>query len=309
MWPVAPYEYIPANEEAESVSKTLEYAYDDACIASLASRLGRRDVEREFVRRSGFWRQLVDPETLFMRGRGADGSRVSPFSPVRGGHLQSEYTEGNAWQYSWYVPHDVPGLVAAVGGADAFVRRLDSLFEQPAVAGEGTPVDVTGLIGQYAHGNEPSHHIAYLYAWAGAHWRTQERVRHIVSTLYHAGPDGLCGNEDCGQLSAWLVLSAIGFYPVDPASGVYVLGAPHFERVELVLPGARRLVVSAAGLSRDRSWVRGARLNGRPLERCWVTHQELVAGGELEFVVGAAPDRGWAARSTAPPSVLDRAPR
>jgi len=300
--------WVPADEEGESVSKTLEYAYDDACIAALAGATGRRDVAARFTRRAGFYRGLYDAESGFMRGRNADGSWVRPFAPLRGGHLQPEYTEGNAWQYSWSVQHDIAGLAAVLGGRDALVRKLDALFDQPSVVGEGMPPDVTGLIGQYAHGNEPSHHLAYLYACAGAPWKTQERVRHIATTLYRTGPEGLCGNDDCGQLSAWFVFSALGFYPVDPASGVYVLGAPLVEEAVLSLPQERRFTMRAPGVSAERRWVVGARLNGRPLMRAWITHEEIAAGGTLEFVMGIAPDRAWASGvAAAPPSVLTRA--
>jgi putative alpha-1,2-mannosidase len=299
--------WVPADEEGESVSKTLEYAYDDACIAAMAGALGRADAAAVFTRRAGFYRGLHDAETGFMRGRNADGSWVRPFDPLRGGHLQPEYTEGNAWQYSWSVQHDATGLAVLHGGRDALVRRLEALFDQPSVPGPGSPPDVSGLVGQYAHGNEPSHHVAWLYACAGAPWKTQERVRHIATTLYRTGPEGLCGNEDCGQLSAWFVFSALGFYPVDPASGVYVFGAPLVEEAVLALPQDRRFTVRAPGLSAERRWVTGARLNGRPLARAWIAHEEIAAGGTLEFVMGTAPDRAWATgAAAAPPSVLAR---
>jgi len=303
----AAFTYVPADEEGESVSKTLEYAYDDACVAAMAHAAGRADVAATFTRRAGFFRGLYDPETGFMRGRSADGARVRPFDPLRGGHLQPEYTEGNAWQYSWSVQHDIAGLATLLGGRDALVRKLDALFDQPSVAGEGTPPDVTGLIGQYAHGNEPSHHVAYLYACAGAPWKTQERVRHIATSLYRTGPEGLCGNDDCGQISAWFVFSALGFYPVDPAAGVYVFGTPLLEEAVLTLPEERRFTVRAPGVSAERCWLRGARLNGRALTRAWVTHEEIAAGGTLEFVMDTAPNRAWAvAPAAAPPSVLAR---
>jgi putative alpha-1,2-mannosidase len=300
--------WVPADEEGESVSKALEYAYDDACIAAMAAAGGRADVASAFTRRAAYYRGLYDPESGFMRGRNADGSWVRPFSPLRGGHLQPEYTEGNAWQYSWSVQHDAAGLAALLGGRDALVRRLDALFDQPSVAGEGAPPDVTGLIGQYAHGNEPSHHVAYLYACAGAPWKTQERVRRIATTLYRTGPEGLCGNDDCGQISAWFLFSALGFYPVDPASGVYVLGTPLVEEAVLALPQERRFTVRAPGVSAERRWVTGARLNGRPLTRAWIAHEEIAAGGTLEFAMGTAPSRTWATgAATAPPAVLARA--
>ena len=187
------------------------------------------------------------------------------------------------------------------------MRKLDALFDQPSVPGEGSPPDVSGLIGQYAHGNEPSHHVAYLYACAGAPWKAQERVRHIATTLYRTGPEGICGNDDCGQLSAWFVFAALGFYPVDPASGVYVFGTPLLEEAVLMLPQERRFTVRAPGVSAERRWVTGARLNGRPVARAWIAHEEVAAGGTLEFVMGTAPGRAWATGvAVAPPSVRVR---
>jgi len=238
-----------------------------------------------------------------MRPRLADGSWKAPFSPTYSQSEQHDYTEGNAWQYSWSVMHDVGGLMALMGGAERFVRRLDELFDQPSVVeGATAPPDISGLIGQYAHGNEPSHHISYLYAYAGAPWRTAARVNQIVTTLYGAGPDGLCGNEDCGQMSAWYLFSAMGFYPVNPASGVYVLGAPCLETVSLDLGAQHAFVVEAEGLSAANRFVTGATLNGTPLDRCWITHDEISRGGTLRFSMGAEPNRSWASSpGSAPP--------
>jgi predicted alpha-1,2-mannosidase len=297
--------YIPADEEVESVSKTLEYAFDDWCIARLAARLERQADRRFFETRAGFYRNVFDSSTGFMRARMADGSWKTPFSPRFSQNRQNEYTEGNAWQYSWSVMHDVRGLMTLMGGADAFVRKLDGLFDQPSVI-EGTNAspDVSGLIGQYAHGNEPSHHIAYLYAYAGAPWKAAERVNRIVTSLYGTGPEGLCGNEDCGQMSAWYMFSAMGFYPVNPAEGVYVIGTPHFDRVSIDLGAQRTFVVQAAGLSSANRYVTGATLNGKPLDRCWITHDEIAAGGTLRFSMGAEPNRSWASSpESAPPSM------
>ena len=297
--------YIPADQEVESVSKTLEYAYDDWCIAQLAGKLERASDRRFFETRAGFYRNLFDPATGFMRGRMSDGSWKTPFSPRFSQHRQDEYTEGNAWQYTWSVMHDMKGLMTLLGGPEAFVKKLDELFDQPSVV-EGTNAspDISGLIGQYAHGNEPSHHIAYLYAYAGAPWKAAARVNQILTSLYRTGPEGLCGNEDCGQMSAWYLFSAMGFYPVNPAEGVYVIGTPHLEKVSVDLGGERTFVVEAEGLSATNQYVTGATLNGKSLDRCWFTHADVAAGGTLRLKMGSGPNSAWAtAPEAAPPSM------
>ena len=297
--------YIPADQEAESVSKTLEYAYDDWCIAQLAAKLERPADRRLFETRAGFYKNVFDASTGFMRGRLSDGSWRAPFSPRFSQHEKSDFTEGNAWQHTWAVMHDVRGLIGLMGGPEAFVRKLDELFDQPSVIeGSNASPDISGLIGQYAHGNEPSHHIAYLYAYAGAPWKVADRVRQICTTLYKTGPDGLCGNEDCGQMSAWYVLSAVGFYPVNPAEGIYVVGAPLHDRSTLELAGGKSFDVQATGLSAANRYIQGATLNGQPLDRCWIRHEEITAGGTLRLTMGPEPNRKWAsAPDAAPPSM------
>ncbi len=304
--PLRPYGYLPADWERESVSKTLEYAYDDWCIARLAEALGANDDARLFAERARFYRNVFDPASGFMRGRLSDGTWKTPFSPKAASHRQDEYTEGNAWQYSWFVPHDVRDLIELMGGRRAFIDKLDQLFEETSELEGAAPPDISGLIGQYAHGNEPSHHVAYLYAYAGAPWKTQERVRQITATLYNATPEGLPGNEDCGQMSAWYILSAIGFYPVNPADGSYVIGAPHFETAVVELGGGRAFTVRAPGVSPTNKYIQSATLNGRQLNRCFITHADIVAGGELVFEMGDRPNAAWASDpSAAPPSMSD----
>jgi len=285
--PVKPFNYIPANFENESVSKTLEYAYDDWCIAQLAKRLNRQDDHKLFSERSQYYKNLFDKETGFMRGRLSDGSWKTPFSPKFSSHRQDEYTEGNAWQYSWFVPHDVEGLIQLMGGRERFIKKLDGLFNESSVI-EGTSAspDISGLIGQYAHGNEPSHHIAYLYTLAGTHHKTETIVRQITSTLYNDTPDGLCGNEDCGQMSAWYIFSAFGFYPVNPASGVYVIGTPHFEKVEIDV-GGKVFTVIANRLSDANRYVQSVKLNGKVLRAPFIKHSEIMNGGKLVFEMGS----------------------
>jgi predicted alpha-1,2-mannosidase len=294
--------YIPANEEPESVSKVLEYAFDDWCIARLAAKLERQADRRFFEARAGFYRNMFDASTGFMRPRLADGSWKAPFSPKYSQSEQHDYTEGTAWQYTWSVMHDVGGLIGLMGGADAFVRKLDELFDQSSVVeGANAPPDISGLIGQYAHGNEPSHHVAYLYAYAGAPWKAASRVNQIVTGLYGAGPDGLCGNEDCGQMSAWYLFSAMGFYPVNPANGVYVIGAPQLDKVSIDLGAQRTFVVEAQDLSPANRFVTGATLNGKPFDRCWISHDEISRGGTLHVMMGPEPNRSWASTSASAP--------
>jgi putative alpha-1,2-mannosidase len=305
--PVNPYNYLPADWENESVSKTLEYAYDDWCIAEMA--LMQRDSDEWVFRdRAGYYRNVFDPDTRFMRGRLSDGTWRTPFSPTFSEHRQDDYTEGNAWQYSWYVPHDVRGLIQLMGGREALIAKLDELFEQSSdIEGTNASPDISGLIGQYAQGNEPSQHIAYLYAYAGAPWKTQQRVRQIIDTLYGTTPEGLPGNEDCGQMSAWYIFSAIGFYPVNPAEGIYVIGAPRFERVSIEIGEGTTFTVEAPGVSESNKYIQSATLNGRALDRCYITHDEIVAGGTLAFTMGAEPNRDWAiSESAAPPSMTRR---
>ena len=261
--------WVPSDREGESVSKTLEYSYDDWAVAQVAKALGRTDDEREFLRRAASWKNLFDPTVGFARPRLADGTFPGPFDPARNAVSTKwhDYVEGNAWQYSWAAQHDPEGYVRLLGGPAELVEKLDTMFATPLDAkAAGLPIDVSGLIGQYAHGNEPSHHVAYLYTYAGAPWKTQEKVRGILDTMYDDTPEGLSGNEDCGQMSAWYVLSALGFYPVDPASANYVLTSPLFDRATVDLGGGRRFKVERrAVLARGRLRpVRDARREAPP---------------------------------------------
>ena len=293
-WPLyLRYGYYPADSVSlESVSRTLEHTYDDHAAALLARHLGLRAEARRYARRAKFYENLFCPESHLFRPRLADGRWLTPFDPLALAHAESvggHYTEGNAWQYAFAVPHAIPRLVRLMGGREAFCRRLDTLFSLRLPAEAATLADVTGLLGLYAHGNEPSHHVAYLYALAGRPAQTQLLVRHICRRLYAARPDGLCGNDDCGQLSAWYVFSTLGFYPVDPVGGRYVLGAPQVPRATLRLPSGRLLRVEAVGWHPDAPFVRSVTLNGRRLRRPYLTHAELLGGGTLRFEMSARP--------------------
>jgi predicted alpha-1,2-mannosidase len=292
--PAVAFGYIPADKEHESVSKTLEYAYDDWCIAQVAKALGKADDFALFSKRADFYRNLFDPQTGFMRGKNSDGSWVSPFDPRYSTRLQPEYTEGNAWQYTWYVPQDVPGLMELMGGPTAFCAKLDTLFDQSTdLEGTGATADVSGLIGMYAHGNEPSHHIAYLYTLAGQPWKTQELVRRIMRELYTNRNDGLCGNEDCGQMSSWYVFSAMGFYPVNPANGRYIFGSPLLEQVQLDVGNGKTFTVEAKNMSPSNIYVQSVRLNGQEYRRNYITHDDIMNGSVLTFVMGPKPNTNW----------------
>jgi len=292
--------FIPSDREGESVSKTLEYAYDDWCIAQMAGALGRFEDFDRYSRRAQSYKNLFDPSTGFMRAK-VNGGWWGPFDPAE---VNFNYTEANAWQYSFAVPQDVSGLMELMGGPRRFAARLDSLFTvSPKTTGTELP-DVSGLIGQYAHGNEPSHHMAYLYSYAGQPWKTQERVRSIMDGLYGAGVDGLCGNEDCGQMSAWYVLSALGLYPVTPGSDVYVIGSPLFKEVSIAAGGGRRFMIRAKGNSKRNIYVQSASLNGRPHAKSYLKHGAIAAGGVLELVMGAEPDTSWGAGDGVPVSAI-----
>lgn len=285
--------YVPIDEEGEAASKTLEYAFDDWTIARMAQAMRRNDVATAFGKRAANWRNAFDPDTGFMRARKHDGSFREPFDPTASGY-GTDYTEGNAWQYSWYVPHDIAGLAAAHGGESQLLARIDQVFDakvDPKIFEHME--DITGLIGWYAHGNEPSHHVAYLYAYAGQPWRTQARLGHIMSTQYAPRPDGLAGNDDLGQMSAWYVFTALGFYPVAPGSNQYVIGRPFLPRATLNLPNGKRFTVIAQGLDEARHYIGSATLNGKPLQRAYISHEEILAGGELRFVMQAQPNKTW----------------
>ncbi|MBN1465976.1 GH92 family glycosyl hydrolase [candidate division KSB1 bacterium] len=299
--------YIPAEKEVESVAKALEYAIDDWCIAQLAQSLGKTADYDYFLQRAKAYERYFDPTTRFMRGVMADGSWRTPFDPVSASHRNDDYCEGNAWQYTWLVPHDVEGLINLFGDAETFVRKLDSLFIVDSRQVEGASIDISGLIGQYAHGNEPGHHTPYLYAFAGQQWKSAAKVRQIMDTFYTDEPDGLCGNEDCGQMSAWYIFSALGFYPVNPANGVYVFGSPLVERAEIRMPGDKVFRIVAKNNSAENIYIQSVRLNGQEYSKSYILHQDIVNGGEIEFVMAAEPNAAFgSAAEDRPTSKLDR---
>ncbi len=277
--------FIAADAESESVSKTLEYAYDDWCIAVMADSLGQSDIAAEFYTRAQSYKNLYDPGTGFMRAKRNNGW-FKPFDPAE---VNFNYTEANAWQYSLFVPQDVSGHVALMGGKVAYEQHLDNMFSASSETTGRDQADITGLIGQYAHGNEPSHHMAYLYSYIGKPEKTQKVVRQIMDEQYTVLPDGLSGNEDCGQMSSWYVLSAAGFYSVTPGTDYYVIGTPMFDKVDVNLENGKTFTVRSSGLSDKNIYIQGAQLNGTEYSKSFITHQDIMEGGELLLEMGAEP--------------------
>lgn len=296
--------YVPIDKEAEGGSKTQEYAYDDWAIAQMAKAMGKHDIYDSFEKRAGYWRNVWDPKTGFMRARLSSGAFREPFDPASAGY-GDDYTEANAWQYSWYVPQDVAGLITAMGGDQAFTHKLDELFDAKVDPSIFKNVeDITGLIGWYAHGNEPSHHIAYLYDYAGAPWKTQQRLKQIMDNEYGPGPAGLIGNDDLGQMSAWYIFTALGFYPVTPASDEYAIGRPFVPRAAIHLPHGRTFTITAAPFDNAHPYVGAVTLNGKPLDRVYLKHADILAGGELHFTMQAQPNTQWGQAVSARPAAM-----
>ncbi len=290
------YNFVPQDKAGSSVTITLEYAYDDWCIAQAAKRLGRTGDYREFMKRGLNWRNLFDKKTGFIRPKNSNNKFVEPFDPYLSEHdeRKAAYTEGNAWQHSWFVPHDIYGLINYHGGPARFAKKLDSLFVTSSIVkGDNKSPDISGLIGQYAHGNEPSHHIAYLYNYVGMPEKTADHVKEICTTLYSDKPDGLCGNEDCGQMSAWYVFSVLGFYPVNPASGEYVLSVPMAQESALQLPNGLLFRVIVKEASDKNKYIKSATLNGEPYNKSYIKHFDMMKGGILEITLGEIPGKDF----------------
>lgn len=284
----AQYGYIPADMEHEDISKTLEYAYDDWCIAQFAKATGNQAVYDEFIERSQFYKNILDANG-FMHSK-INGGFIEPFNPTE---INNHFTEGNSWQYSTYVPHDMTTYIELIGGKSVAELHFDSLFHTTAKTSGRDQVDVTGLIGQYAHGNEPSHHAAYLYNYVGKPWKTQKMTRKIMDELYTSKPDGLCGNEDCGQMSAWYVFSAMGFYPVCPGDNKYLLGSPVFDKITMNLENGKQFVVVCKRQSPQNQYIQSAKLNGKTYSKSYITFDDIKDGGELVLVMGPKPNESW----------------
>lgn len=290
------YGYVPYdvtdhyNSENWSLSKTLEYAYDDYCIARMAEKLGERQIADEFDKRSRNYKNVYNSQTTFMQPRNNKGSFIENFSP-------DDYTphicESNGWQYFWSVQQDVDGLISLVGGKERFAQKLDSMFTYNPSADEDLPIFSTGMIGQYAHGNEPSHHVIYLFNAIGQPWKTQKYAAEVMHELYKNTPAGLCGNEDCGQMSAWYVFSAMGFYPVDPVSGKYEIGTPLYPEMKMHLANGKTFTILAPAVSKENIYIQSVKLDGKPYDKSYITHEQIMNGSIFEFEMGNKPGKVW----------------
>ena len=281
--------FLSMEEEREWVSKVLEYAYDDWCIAEVARKLGKTEDYERYSARAQSYKNVFDPGSDFMRPR-SNGNWIEPFDPRE---VTFGFTEANSWQYTFFAPHDISGLIDLMGGRRQFANKLDQLFTADSRTTGREQADITGLIGQYAHGNEPSHHMAYLYNYVGQPWKTQYRVSEIMRRFYRPQPDGLIGNEDCGQMSAWYVLSAAGFYPVTPGSTTYAIGSPLFSEVRFRLENGKTFVVRARRETVIDNYIQSATLNGKPYNKSYLSHDDLMAGGVIVFQMGKLPNTSW----------------
>jgi predicted alpha-1,2-mannosidase len=282
------YGFVPADKSSNSASKTLEFAFDDYCISRMAMKMGKPEIASNYAKRAEAYNFVWDNSTGFMRAKRSDGTFQSPFDPLS--TEKQGFIEGNAWNYSFYVPQDPMKLITLHGGNKKFISHLDSLFNiklDEKHFAESEDITAAGLIGNYVHGNEPSHHVSYLYVYAGAPWKTQERIHQIVNTMYHNTTDGLCGNDDCGQMSAWYIFSSLGFYPVCPGSNEYVIGAPSVDKATLNLENGKHFTITAQNLSEKNIYIQQIKLNGLPYNKFIINHEDIMRGGTLEFVMGA----------------------
>lgn len=290
------YGYVPQDVNGGSVTKTLEYAFDDYCISLVAKKLGKTEDYALFTKRAKSYTHHFDPKSGFMRAKYKNGKFVEPFDPFYSEHDfdKSQYIEGNAWQHSFFVPHDVRGLAKLFPQKNGLSKMLDKLFAAPSyMTGENQSPDASGFIGQYAHGNEPSHHIAYMYSYLGEAWKTQEKIRMIVDSMYHDRPDGYAGNEDAGQMSAWAVWSMMGLYPVSPVGGEYVFGSPSLDKSTISMPNGKIFTISAQNNSKKNVYIKAVTLNGKPYTKTYITHQQMLQGGTLVFQMDSKPNKNF----------------
>jgi predicted alpha-1,2-mannosidase len=297
------YGYVPSDKASESVSKTLLYSFDDWCIAQMAKALGKKDDYQTYSKKAKGYKKLFNKKNGFMQPKLANGQWMEPFDPYaepsNGG--KRNYTEANAWQDIWYVPQNVQKLISMMGGRQSFVERLDTLFTRPPkIHGGGVP-DISGLIGQYVQGNEPDMQVPFMYDYAGAPWKTQSVTRLIVDSLYNDTAAGLPGNEDCGQMSAWYVFSALGFYPVNPDNGIFMIGSPIFHKATIHLKGDKAFTVIAHNVSKQHKYIQSAKLNGKTYNKPYITYKNIIQGGTLEFQMGPKPNKQWGASSKSVP--------
>lgn len=297
--------YIPADKVHEATSIALEYAVDDWGIAAMARQMGHSKVADEYAQRAQYYKNYFDSSIHFIRPKLSDGSWRTPYDPARSIHTVGDFCEGNGWQYTFFVPHDPYGLITLFGGDKPFTDKLDEFFTNNDSMGEGASSDITGLIGQYAHGNEPSHHVAYLYAYAGEQWKTAEKVRFIMDHFYTDQPEGIIGNEDCGQMSAWYLLSAMGLYQVNPSDGVFVFGSPLFKKATMKVRGDKTFTIEAPSNSPENIYIQKVFLNGQPYHKSYITYQDIIQGSTLRFVMGPKPNKRFGKDATQRPIVIN----
>lgn len=299
--------YIPCDKEEESASKTMEYSYDDWAVAHVAQAVGATADAKQLVERSKNYQHLFDSGTGFIRSRLENGQWAEPFTSTEMGYSKQwrDYTESDPWETTFTVQHDPAGLIQLFGGSQAFIEKLDTLFTTSSALPEDAPPDIAGMVGQYAHGNEPCHHMAYLYCYAGAAHKTQDRVRRLLEMEYDDQPDGLAGNEDCGQMSAWYVMSSLGFYAVDPVSGNYVFGTPLFDRAEVEVGLGKKLVVEAKRISQADQYIQSVTFNGKAHTKLWFRHADIAGGATIVFTMGPKPSQTFGTGTDAlPPSLV-----
>ncbi|WP_214648377.1 GH92 family glycosyl hydrolase [Sphingobacterium mizutaii] len=302
------YGYVPQDVNGGSVTSTLEYAFDDYCISLVAKKLGKKKEFEEYTKRAKNYIHLFDPNSGFMRAKLKNGKFVEPFDPFYSEHefSKSQYIEGNAWQHSFFVPHDVRGLAKLFPKKDGLDNMLDTLFTAPSyMTGENQSPDASGFIGQYAHGNEPSHHIAYMYSYLGKPWKTQEKVRAIIDSMYHERPDGYAGNEDAGQMSAWAVWSMMGLYPASPVNGEYVFGSPALDKSDITMPNGKTFSIIAKNNSKKNIYIKSITLNGKPYKKTYITHKDMLKGGTLEFQMSDVPNQKFGTKKKSLPTSME----
>lgn len=298
--------YIPADKIHEATSIAMEYAVDDWGIAAMARKMGKTGDAATYAKRAHYYKNYFDPSIHFIRPKLEDGSWRTPYDPARSIHTVGDFCEGNGWQYTFFAPQDPYGLIGLFGGDKPFVAKLDDFFTNNDSMGEGASSDITGLIGQYAHGNEPSHHVAYLYAYAGEQWKTAEKVRFIMDEFYTDRPDGIIGNEDCGQMSAWYLLSSMGLYQVNPSDGVFVFGSPCFKKVEMKVRGGKTFTVEAPNNNKENIYIQKVYLNGKPYNKSYIIYDDIINGSTLKFVMGKKPNKNFGKAPANRPVALNK---
>lgn len=298
--------YIPADKVHEATSIAMEYAVDDWGIAAMAHKMGKYEDAATYAKRAHYYKNYFDSSIHFIRPKLEDGSWRTPYDPARSIHTVGDFCEGNGWQYTFFAPQDPYGLIGLFGGDKPFTAKLDNFFTNNDSMGEGASSDITGLIGQYAHGNEPSHHVAYLYAYAGEQWKTAEKVRFIMDEFYTDKPDGIIGNEDCGQMSAWYLLSSMGLYQVNPSDGIFVFGSPCFKKVEMKVRGGKTFTVEAPDNNKENIYIQKVYLNGKPYNKSYITYDDIINGSTLKFVMGKKPNKNFGKAPANRPVVLNK---